>query len=56
VLVDTSRIERIDWAEGMVTVALARSAIESAPPYDPTELITPAYEVELFKHYGSKAA
>ncbi|HEU4685364.1 MAG TPA: PRC-barrel domain-containing protein [Nitrospira sp.] len=56
VLVQTGRIERIDWERGRVSMALSRQAIESAPAYDPSELITPEYEIELFKHYGKEAA
>jgi sporulation protein YlmC with PRC-barrel domain len=52
VLVDIGRIRDISWARHAVSVALMRHAIESAPPYHPTELITPDYEVELFKHYS----
>jgi hypothetical protein len=53
VLVGTARIDRISWADSSVAVSLPRNAIESAPAYDPANLITPAYELELFKHYGT---
>ena len=56
VLLQIMRIDHIGWAERSVTVMLAKQAIESAPPYDPLKLITPAYEVQLFKHYGTQAA
>ena len=56
VLVQTGRIERISWTERTVTVTLTRRVIESAPAYDPSELITPDYEVQLFKHYSQAAA
>jgi uncharacterized protein YrrD len=53
VLVGTARIDRISWADSSVAVSLPRNAIESAPAYDAANLITPAYELELFKHYGT---
>jgi hypothetical protein len=56
VLLQTMRIERINWAGRSVVVMLDKRAIESAPIYDPLKLITPAYEVQLFKHYGTRAA
>ena len=56
VLLQTMRVDHMSWAERSVTVMLNRQAIESAPAYDPSKLITPAYEVQLFKHYGTLAA
>jgi sporulation protein YlmC with PRC-barrel domain len=56
VLLQTMRIDHISWAERSVAVMLTQQAIESAPAYDPTKLITPTYEVQLFKHYGTQAA
>ena len=56
VLLQTMRIDHISWLERSVIVTLARQAIESAPAYDPSQLITPDYEVQLFKHYGKAAA
>jgi hypothetical protein len=53
VLVGTARIDQISWADESVAVSLPKKAIESAPAYDPSILITPDYELELFKHYGS---
>jgi hypothetical protein len=50
------RIDHISWAGRSVAVLLTKQAIESAPAYDPSKLITPGYEVQLFKHYGSQAA
>jgi sporulation protein YlmC with PRC-barrel domain len=52
-LVPTDRIHQIDWANRSVEVSLTRQAIESAPSYDPSNLITPDYEVELSNHYGT---
>lgn len=56
VLVQTGRIQKIDWPSRSVTMSLRRHAIESAPAYDPSMLITPEYEIQLFKHYGKTAA
>ena len=56
VLVQTGRIRQFDWQSRSVTMSLTRYAIESAPAYDPSKLITPDYEVRLFKHYGKNAA
>jgi hypothetical protein len=55
-LVQTMRIERINWARRSVALMVDKRAIESAPIYDPSKLITPAYEVQLFEHYGTRAA
>ncbi len=55
VLVQTGRIERIDWQSRSVIMPLTRHAIQSAPDYDPSKLITPDYEIELFKHYGKES-
>jgi hypothetical protein len=56
VLVQTGRIGPFDWYGRSVAMALTRHAIRSAPAYDPSMLITPDYEVRLFKHYGMDAA
>jgi sporulation protein YlmC with PRC-barrel domain len=56
VLMQAGRIEEISWAARHVKVGLTRLAIESAPAYDPSEVITPEYEVQLFKHYSKDAA
>jgi hypothetical protein len=56
VLVQTNRIRRIDWTGRSVVLTLSRHTIESAPAYDPAELITPDYEVQLFKHYSQDRA
>jgi uncharacterized protein YrrD len=55
VLVPTGRITKIDWHTRSVSMSLTRHAIQSAPPYDPSQLITPDYEVQLFTHYGKEA-
>ena len=56
VLLQMMRIDHISWVNRSVAVMLTRQAIESAPAYDPSKLITPSYEVQLFKHYGTQAA
>jgi hypothetical protein len=56
VLVQTGRIGPFDGHSRSVTMALTRHAIQSAPPYNPSMLITPDYEVRLFKHYGNDVA
>jgi uncharacterized protein YrrD len=56
ILLQTMRIDHISWAERSVSVMLRRQAIASAPAYDPSQLITPAYEIQLFKHFGTEAA
>jgi uncharacterized protein YrrD len=56
ILLQTMRIDHINWADRVVACMLRRHAIESAPAYDPSKLITPAYEIQLFKHYGTEAA
>ena len=56
VLLQMMRIDHISWVDRSVAVMLTRQAIESAPAYDPSKLITPSYEVQLFKHYGTQAA
>ncbi|MFY4730553.1 PRC-barrel domain-containing protein [Nitrospira sp. BLG_2] len=55
-LVQTARIKHINWHSRSVTMSLTRQAIQSAPAYDPSMLITPDYEIQLFKHYGKMAA
>ena len=56
VLLQMMRIDHISWVDRSVAVMLSRQAIESAPAYDPSKLITPSYEDQLFKHYGTQAA
>lgn len=51
VLVPTGRIRQIDWASRSVSVSLTRHTIESAPAYDPLNLITRDYEVALSQYY-----
>jgi uncharacterized protein YrrD len=55
VLVPTGRVMQIDWDTRSVSMSLPRHAIQSAPSYDPAQLITPDYEVRLFTHYWKEA-
>lgn len=52
ILIAPTWIEKVKWAERIVRVSLPRAAIESAPAYDPSKLISREYEVKLFEHYG----
>lgn len=54
VLVQTAHVDHISWADHSVNVLVTRGTIESAPAYDPSQLITPQYEVKLFMHYGRR--
>jgi uncharacterized protein YrrD len=52
VLIAPVWIHAIDWHEKEVVVNLDRAAIESAPDYDPSKVISNDDEVALYKHYG----
>ena len=52
VLIAPIWIHSLDWHEKEVIVNLDRAAIESAPDYDRSKLISNDYEVALYKHYG----
>lgn len=54
VLVSPSWIEGVNWQDRKVLIDLKREVIQGAPAYDPSEIITPEYELELFKYYGQK--
>lgn len=54
VLIAPSWVRQIVWAEHEVTVDLSREIIQTAPAYDPSELISHEYEVALHKHYEIK--
>lgn len=51
VLAQSRRVMQIDYQSRALTMSLSRHAIQSAPAYDPDELITPDYEIGLFQHY-----
>jgi hypothetical protein len=44
-------INRIDWRNGQVHVALTREEIEASPPYDPSQPVEREYEGTLHDHY-----
>ena len=52
VLVSPKTIEGVSWQERKVLLALKREVIQGAPEYDPSKMITPDYELELFKYYN----
>jgi len=56
VLVAPTWIDEIRWAEREISVKLRREVIREAPEYDPTAMITPDFEVELFEYYARAAA
>lgn len=51
VLVSPRWIERVDWAETAVHVALTKAEIETSPEYDPENPPGREYEVLLYEHY-----
>ena len=52
VLVSPTWIDGVDWSKGEVRIKLNREAIETAPAYDSSRVISRDYQVELFSHYG----
>lgn len=54
VLLAPAWIDEVDWARQRVTTALSREAIHSAPPFDPDQVVSRAYQVALYEHYGSR--
>ena len=53
VLVSPDWVRRIDWAERMVNVALARDQVKESPEYEPGQRVDRTYEGRLYEHYGS---
>jgi hypothetical protein len=51
VLVSRTWIDDICWRERKVHVNLDRQVIQSAPEYDPSDVISRNYELKLFEHY-----
>lgn len=51
-LVATVWVDSVNWANSEIAVELEREIIQSAPTYDPSQLIDRDYEVNLFAHYG----
>jgi hypothetical protein len=52
VLLAPAWVDSIDWVGNEIAVDLDRETIESAPPYDPSQVIGRDYEVRLYGHYG----
>lgn len=52
VLIAIAWVNSFDWAASEITVDLDGDIIQSAPPYDASQLIDHDYEISLFKHYG----
>lgn len=42
----------VSFNDRTVSLDLERRAVRESPPWDPSQEITPAYEVALFEHYG----
>jgi len=52
VLISPAWIEGIDWSKNELAILLEKKAIETAPTFDPSKVISRDYQVKLFKHYG----
>ena len=52
VLVAPEWIERISWSDSVVTLAISRDTVRSAPPYKAGQVIERTQEPALFAHYG----
>ncbi len=52
VLVSPAWIERVSWADSKVYVGLSRGAVQDAPEYAESVVITREYEDRLHSHYG----
>ena len=52
VLVSRTWIDDIDWLESKVRINLERRVIQSAPEYNPSDIISRDYELRLFEHYS----
>lgn len=52
VLISPTWIERVDWAETAVHVALTQAQVEASPEYDAETPPGREYEVVLHQHYG----
>ena len=51
VVISPEWIRRVDWAERLVTVDVARDAVQGAPEYDPGADYSRAHEASLYRHY-----
>ncbi len=54
VLISPGWVEKVDWAETAVGVALTREQVESSPEYDPDKPPSRDYEERLHEHYGHR--
>jgi hypothetical protein len=52
VLLSPAWIRRVDWVAEEIVVDLPSSLIESAPKYDPSQVVSREYELTLYQHYG----
>lgn len=52
VLIAPTWIDSIDWSAREIVVDLDRETIQSAPPYDSSQIIGRDYELSIYKHYG----
>jgi hypothetical protein len=55
VLLSPHWIEEVSWPDSKVTVDLKRQALQDAPVYDPTVLLTRKDERAIYRHYGRTA-
>jgi uncharacterized protein YrrD len=51
VLIAREWVQRFDWARSEVYVDIPRDRIETAPEYDPEDVIRREYEDRLYEHY-----
>ena len=54
VLLAPAWIQQVDWAKQEVSIELTREALETAPAYDPSKIISRESQVRLYEHYGMK--
>jgi hypothetical protein len=51
VLVSPQWVERVNWTDSKIFVALPRETIKQAPEYTADAVITREYEAALYRHY-----
>jgi len=56
VLISPAWIQKIDWTQDAIIVNLDCALIQSAPKYIASKIISPDYELALYKHYGKAQA
>jgi hypothetical protein len=52
VLISPTWFNSVDWKREAVLVDLTKESLESAPAYDPAEVISRNYQMALYEHYG----